>query len=132
MNMSVNLSQYSRGSIKEFAQQMGDMTRTNFLKQRLMVISIMTIEHNSISSPQSERKLWRASLMMLLSWTVAWTPYALMFLASVSGYRDLISHHSTMWAGQGRLTILLRLTNHNSAVLCKVSVSVNPFIYGLM
>ena len=136
---------HSRCSIKEFALQMGDMTRTNFLKQRLMVKMKFSLRLNILTTNsclQSEKKLWRATVMMLLTWTVAWTPYALMFLASISGHRDLISHHGNMWAGnvQTRLTsLIIYVYRYNiiilyfiSAVLCKISVSVNPFIYGLM
>ena len=81
---------------------MGDMTRTNFLKQRLMVKMKFSLRLNILTTNsclQSEKKLWRATVMMLLTWTVAWTPYALMFLASISGHRDLITHHGNMWAG---------------------------------
>ena len=136
---------HSRCSIKELALQMGDMTRTNFLKQRLMVKMKFSLRLNILTTNsclQSEKKLWRATVMMLLTWTVAWTPYALMFLASISGHRDLISHHGNMWAGnvQTRLTsLIIYVYRYNiiilyfiSAVLCKISVSVNPFIYGLM
>ena len=90
----------------------------------------------NVVAGQSERRLWRASIMMLFAWTVAWTPYALMFLASLSGHRDLITHHSNMWAGwTSQMSFLSNLSlriNSNSAIACKMSVSVNPFIYGLM
>ena len=104
----MRLGLFYRISISEFARQMGEMTRTNFLKQRLMVkakqhLPCLFLKINVVAG-QSERKLWRASMMMLVAWTVAWTPYALMFLASLSGHRDLITHHINMWAGWPSLT----------------------------
>ena len=51
-------------------------------------------------SLQSEKKLWKASLLMLLIWTISWTPYALVFLASLTGHKHLITHHTDMIPGR--------------------------------
>ena len=37
--------------------------------------------------------------MMLIWWSISWTPYAMVFLASVSGHQHLISHHADMLPG---------------------------------
>ena len=47
---------HSRCSIKEFALQMGDMTRTNFLKQRLMVKMKFSLRLNILTPACSQRR----------------------------------------------------------------------------
>ena len=49
---------------------------------------------------QSERKLWMVTLMLVLVWLISWTPYAMVFLLSATGYRHLISHHVDMLPGK--------------------------------
>ena len=49
---------------------------------------------------QDEKKLWKASLLLLLIWTVSWTPYALIFLASVTGHRQVITLEMDMLPGR--------------------------------
>ena len=48
---------------------------------------------------QSEKKLWKACMVMLISWSLTWSPYALLFLLAISGQHHLLSHHSVMAAG---------------------------------
>merc|ERR1719219_1357237 len=89
-----------RSNMRECLKQMGGVTRKEFLIQRLT----------------SEKKLWKACLVMLISWSLTWSPYAFLFLLAISGQHHLLTHHSVMAA----------------AIFCKFSVSGNPFIYGLM
>jgi hypothetical protein len=40
------------------------------------------------------------TLMLVLVWLISWTPYAMVFLLSATGYRHLISHHVDMLPGK--------------------------------
>ena len=50
---------------------------------------------------QVEKRLSRASLRLLSVWLFSWTPYALVFLANISGYSSLVTHHADMLPGIG-------------------------------
>ena len=68
-------------------------------KRRLMVTHLLFSIHYFVFS-ESEKKLWRSSFTLILSWTLAWTPYALVFLASVTGHEYLITQHTDMLPGR--------------------------------
>ena len=64
---------------------------------------------------QDEKKLWRRTFLLILLWLATWTPYAGVFLASVTGHARHVTPHVDMLP----------------AVICKLSTAINPFIYGL-
>ena len=70
---------------------------------------------------------------MLLWWSISWTPYALVFLAAVTGQKQLITQHTDMLPGKLLLYMVLIITHTIlQAVFSKLSVAANPFIYGLI
>ena len=75
-------------------------------KQRMMVRSHSQYSILFLLAFQSERKLWRSSLLLLCCWTIAWTPYALVFLASLSGNRQLITQHTDMIPGMSHSILI--------------------------
>ena len=87
--------------MRECLKQMGEVTRKEFLIQRLTVRkggSFIFCNKQSIMV-QSEKKLWKACMVMLISWSLTWSPYALLFLLAISGQHHLLTHHSVMAAG---------------------------------
>ena len=87
--------------MRECLEQMGGVTRKEFLIQRLTVrkcVSFLLCNKQSIMV-QSEKKLWKACMVMLISWSLTWSPYALLFLLAISGQHHLLNHHSVMAAG---------------------------------
>ena len=89
---------------------------------------------------QSERSLWRGGLLLLLFWTISWTPYALVFLFSLLRCSHYLDHHLHMLPGHSLkalvaafiVSVLISRVQTIAAVFCKLSVAVNPFVYGLM
>ena len=72
----------------------------NFRMKRLLVMFYSPRYQtylNSIIPFQSEKKLWRVSIVILLSWSLTWSPYAFVFLACAAGKEDLIDNHLGAW-----------------------------------
>ena len=85
--------------MRECLKQMGGVTRKEFLIQRLMVRKGVNKSKIATLIVQSEKKLWKACMVMLISWSLTWSPYALLFLLAISGQQNLLTHHSVMAAG---------------------------------
>ena len=102
--------------MRECLEQMGGVTRKEFLIQRLTVWKgVKKLGNCNVFDTfprrftekiaqitiiiQSEKKLWKACMVMLISWSLTWSPYALLFLLAISGQQNLLSHHSVMAAG---------------------------------
>ena len=73
--------------------------------------------------------------MLLSVWLFSWTPYSLVFLANISGYSSLVTHHTDMLPGK-YIEKVKKLQNRYYtfilAIFAKLSTAVNPLIYGLM
>ncbi|CAN7991926.1 unnamed protein product [Ixodes pacificus] len=66
-------------------------------------------------SRRSELRVAKVSLALVLLWTVAWTPYAIVALLGITGRRNLL----TPWGSMA------------PAMFCKSAAVLDPFVYGL-
>ena len=68
-----------------------------------------------MNQPNLEVTIAKIVLGLVSTWIIAWTPYALVALAGISGYQSLLTPFSSMLP----------------ALFCKTAACIDPFIYAL-
>ena len=96
----------------------------NILKLVYKLLYYQSFSQNvDLKNFQVEKRLSRASLRLLSVWLFSWTPYALVFLANISGYSSLVTHHADMLPGNleeksQNLQLLFHFSNFCQTFLC--------------
>ena len=90
-----------RYNTNEFMKSIDETSNLNNFRMKRLLVMFYSPRYqtylNSIIPFQSEKKLWRVSIVILLSWSLTWSPYAFVFLACAAGKEDLIDNHLGAW-----------------------------------